>query len=213
MERTLRSTVTPLLLVVAAVASFALAGRAPLRFNYSLAWVRDFSILTAGALWLALGIRHIHRDGLHAKTVPFSIAGVLLLVLVGLSSFYAVRTYESAIELLREPDLKKVEKITTTVIADPKSTPEQRSQASTFRARHAFIRTGEILPVVDASGHQSQFEPSDADREQRNAEQSLRVLVPYGAANARRFQLLVGSVALASLVLGVATPARRAPAG
>lgn len=97
------------------------------------------------------------------------------------------------------------------MIDDPSSTPEQRAAASLVRARITFSRTGEILPVLDAAGAESPFQPSADEIELRRGLEEFYARKPLVTASLQRFQVVLASVALISSALGLLTPVRRAP--
>jgi len=212
LEQELRSVAAPSLLVLAALASFALAGQAPLSAHYSLALFREVCLISAGGLWLGLGLRHVRRRGAMLQTVLFPVAGVLVFLFVVAMSFSTLQLFESVAGLINEPDIDQVKETAAAVITDPESSPERRAWASHLRARMVFVRTGELLPILDASGNESVFQPTEQDHEQRLAEERMRVLAPYAAASSRRTIQIVGCAAVICLALGLATPVRRAPA-
>lgn len=212
MEHKFLTLIAPALLVVAASTSFLMAGRAPLSLNQHLSWLRDSSAIAAGGLWLALGLRHVRRIGIGRKSAPFPFAGLFILGLLGLSSFSALRFAESAAEFLDEPNLERVKENAAAVISNPDSTSEERARASTFRARLAFTRAGELLPVLNESGVEAPYRPTEQDHENRRTEQELRLLLPHAMANARVSLHGLSVVSVIALASGLLTPVRRVSA-
>ena len=82
-----------------------------------------------------------------------------------------------------------------------------------MRARMVDTRTGEIVPVVDAAGQTSPFQPTTGDVEHHHAELQLRAFAVHTRASAGRTLRDVAVVAIGALVLGAGTPVRRAATG
>jgi len=216
-EHKFRTVIVPALILWAAATSplvgLVLTGRIPLGFIH-LVWLRDASAAAGGGLWLSLGLRDLRRLGIGRRIVAMTLGGLVFLCILSAWSFYEGRWFASAAEwraLL--PDLEQVEKHDAAVISNPQSTTEMRARASRVRAQLAYLRTGELLPVLAESGVESIFQPTKKEQDFRRTEQRLRALLPYGEAYARASLHATVLIGLVALVLGLVTPVRSAPAG
>jgi hypothetical protein len=208
LETTLRSIVAPTLVIVAGVATHLADIRAPVAGSDTLIWIRDASLMASAFMLVALGIRHIRRERFGLTTALPLFFGALMLASGAYLHASLLRLFESGVELAAPIDLGTMNQNADAIIADPSTAPERRSSVSRIRARMVFVESGEIMLVVDETGREAPFMPSEDDHEQRSVQNQLRVLMPLGVQHSRRVLYLLGATIVASSLLGLLTPVR-----
>jgi len=211
-ENRLRTAVAPVLIVAAGCASLALELTHLTSIDQFLAAVRDVSLSLAGVLLLALGLRLVRSQGASLSTVAFPIVGLVILGLLIASCLFTARFFDNAAELAQDPTGERIESNAANVISDPDSPLDKRIRASRFRARAAFVRSGRILPVLDESGSEAPFRPTEQDIDARVVREQLRLLSPQFGNSARRSLYVLVILTVASILIGIGTPVRGAPA-